>query len=75
MSTREQPYATDRADSTEFEPEVIDGVEIGEVHRLRTEGAHEGTGRSRRETWALECALSGHERAQTRRRGFTPRPQ
>ena len=40
MSVGERPYATDRADATEFEPEIIDGVEIGEVHRLRTEGAH-----------------------------------
>ena len=41
MGVGEQPYVTDRADAIEFEPESIDGAEIGEVHRLRTEGAHE----------------------------------
>jgi len=40
MSTRSRPYVTDRADATDFEPDVIDGEPLGEVHLLRSEGSH-----------------------------------
>jgi uncharacterized cupin superfamily protein len=40
MSIRERPYVTDRADSTDYEPMMIEGVQVGEAHWLRTEGSH-----------------------------------
>jgi uncharacterized cupin superfamily protein len=40
MNAGEHPYVTDRADSTEYEPMLIDGVQVGEARWLRAEGSH-----------------------------------
>lgn len=40
MSLGEHPYVIDRADSTDYEPMIIDGVQVGEAHWLRTDGSH-----------------------------------
>jgi uncharacterized protein len=40
MTRGGQPYVVDRADSTDYEPMVIEGVEVGEAHWLRTKGSH-----------------------------------
>jgi uncharacterized cupin superfamily protein len=40
MSLIEHHYVVDRADTTAYEPLIIDGVQIGEAHWLRTEGSH-----------------------------------
>jgi uncharacterized protein len=39
MSLDERVYVTDRADSTDYEPMVVEGTQIGEAHWLRTEGS------------------------------------
>ena len=40
MSAGGRPYLTGRADTTDFEPLMIDGDQIGEAHWLRPEGSH-----------------------------------
>jgi uncharacterized cupin superfamily protein len=40
MNAGEPTYVTDRADSTEYEPMLIDGVQVGEARWLRAEGSH-----------------------------------
>lgn len=40
MSASESRYIVDKADSTEFEPMLVDGVQVGEVHWLRSQGSH-----------------------------------
>lgn len=39
MNASDHPYVTDRADSTEYEPMLIDGVQVGEARWLRAEGS------------------------------------
>ncbi len=39
MDAGEHPYITDRADSTEYEPMLIDGIQVGEARLLRGEGS------------------------------------
>jgi uncharacterized cupin superfamily protein len=36
----ERPYVIDRADSTEYEPMLVDGEQVGEARSLRVEGSH-----------------------------------
>jgi uncharacterized cupin superfamily protein len=33
-------YVTDRADSPEYEPMMVDGEQVGEAHWLRANGSH-----------------------------------
>lgn len=39
MDAGKHPYIIDRADSTEYEPMLIDGVQVGEARWLRGEGS------------------------------------
>lgn len=39
MNAGERPYVTDRADSTEYEPMLVDGIQVGEARWLRVEGS------------------------------------
>ena len=36
MATVPKPYALDHRDATEYEPEIVDGVEIGEFRQVST---------------------------------------
>jgi uncharacterized protein len=40
MSLDERAYVTDHADSTDYEPMVVEGSQVGEAQYLRTEGSH-----------------------------------
>ena len=40
MSLDHNAYVTNRADSTDFEPMMVDGEQVGEAHWLRREGSH-----------------------------------
>ena len=36
MATVPKPYALDHRDTEEYEPDIVDGVQIGEVREVRT---------------------------------------
>jgi uncharacterized cupin superfamily protein len=40
MTESEPQYVVDRADSSDYEPMMIEGVHVGEDHWLRTVGSH-----------------------------------
>lgn len=40
MTIDKNRYMTDRADSADYEPMMVEGVQVGEARWLRTEGSH-----------------------------------
>jgi uncharacterized cupin superfamily protein len=40
MATVPKPYALDHRDAEEYEPDIVDGVQVGEFHQVSTAAAN-----------------------------------